>query len=97
MQAMLDRGVATRRGIMCAHLEPAYAELSAPPLPRSEAAHRECILLPLFPQMTEAMQDEVAFALQTALDICRPPGSPGRSDEVDLYPRVRAPGEELVP
>ncbi|MGH9585091.1 MAG: DegT/DnrJ/EryC1/StrS family aminotransferase, partial [Bryobacteraceae bacterium] len=26
MQAMLDRGIATRRGIMCAHREPAYRE-----------------------------------------------------------------------
>ncbi|MBV8681429.1 MAG: DegT/DnrJ/EryC1/StrS family aminotransferase [Caulobacteraceae bacterium] len=67
MQSMLDSGVATRRGIMCAHLEPAYAGLRTAPLPRSEAAHRECILLPLFPQMTEAMQDEVAFALHAAL------------------------------
>jgi dTDP-4-amino-4,6-dideoxygalactose transaminase len=24
MQALLDRGIATRRGIMCAHREPAY-------------------------------------------------------------------------
>ncbi|HEY2051066.1 MAG TPA: DegT/DnrJ/EryC1/StrS family aminotransferase [Caulobacteraceae bacterium] len=72
MQAMLDRGVATRRGIMCAHLEPAYAGLKTGPLPRSEAAHRECVLLPLFPQMTEAMQDEVAFALEAALDAGRP-------------------------
>ena len=27
MQHMLDRGIATRRGIMCAHLEPAYRDL----------------------------------------------------------------------
>jgi dTDP-4-amino-4,6-dideoxygalactose transaminase len=85
MQAMLDRGVATRRGVMCAHLEPAYARTEAPPLPRSEAAHRRCILLPLFPQMTDALQDEVADALVAALDACRRPGG-------DVAPPLAAAG-----
>ncbi|HEY4406354.1 MAG TPA: DegT/DnrJ/EryC1/StrS family aminotransferase [Xanthobacteraceae bacterium] len=68
MQAMFDRGVASRRGIMCAHLEAAYRDYPPRrPLPHSEAAHRHCILLPLFPQMTETMQDEVISALGTAL------------------------------
>jgi dTDP-4-amino-4,6-dideoxygalactose transaminase len=67
MQAMLDRGVATRRGIMCAHLEGAHADLEAPPLPRSEEAHRRAILLPLYPQMTDAEQTQVVDALQAAL------------------------------
>jgi dTDP-4-amino-4,6-dideoxygalactose transaminase len=67
MQAMLDGGVATRRGIMCAHLEGAYADLPAPPLPHSEAAHRQAILLPLYPQMTDAEQAEVVDALRAAL------------------------------
>jgi perosamine synthetase len=67
MQAMLDRGVATRRGVMCAHLEGAYAGWPAPPLPHSETAHRRCVLLPLFPAMTEAMQDQAASALAAAL------------------------------
>ena len=54
MQRMLDRGVATRRGIMCAHLEPAYADLPLRvPAARSEAARDRCILLPLFAGMTE--------------------------------------------
>ena len=68
MQAMLDRGVATRRGIMCAHLEDAYAgDDLRHPLPHSEAAHRHCILLPLFPQMTDAEQIEVVEVLEAAL------------------------------
>ncbi|AWM85716.1 DegT/DnrJ/EryC1/StrS aminotransferase family protein [Microvirga sp. 17 mud 1-3] len=68
MQKMLDRGVATRRGIMCAHLERAYAhhELRLP-LPESERAHRGCILLPLFHQMTEDMQEQVVSSLKAAL------------------------------
>jgi dTDP-4-amino-4,6-dideoxygalactose transaminase len=53
---------------MCAHLEAAYRDYPPRrPLPHSEAAHRHCILLPLFPQMTETMQDEVISALGTAL------------------------------
>lgn len=68
MQRMLDRGVATRRGIMCIHREEAYADLPPRfPLPHSEAAQDRSILLPLFPQMTEGMQDEVVGVLRSAL------------------------------
>lgn len=67
MQAMLDCGVATRRGVMCSHLEPAYAELRGLSLPRSEEAHLRCILLPLYPQMTDDMQLAVVSALLGAL------------------------------
>jgi dTDP-4-amino-4,6-dideoxygalactose transaminase len=68
MQRMLDRGVATRRGIMCIHREEAYADLPLRlPLPESEAAQDNSILLPLFPQMTEGMQDEVVAVLRGAL------------------------------
>jgi len=69
MQAMLDRGVATRRGIMCAHREPAYANRPPRfPLPHSEAAQDRCILLPIFPGMTAAQQDQVAEGLAAALN-----------------------------
>lgn len=67
MQAMLDRGVATRRGVMCAHLEAAYSGFRSARLPHSEAAHRRCILLPLYPQMTDEIQKEVVTALRAAL------------------------------
>lgn len=67
MQAMLDRGVATRRGVMCAHLEGAYAGAAAPPLPHSEEAHLRCILLPLYTQLTDEMQVAVVEALRAAL------------------------------
>jgi perosamine synthetase len=67
MQAMLDAGVATRRGVMCAHLEAAYAGAPAPPLPASEEAHRRCILIPLYPEMTAADQIAVVEALRSAL------------------------------
>lgn len=67
MQQMLDQGVATRRGIMCAHLEPPYAQPPRHPLPASEAAHRHSILLPLYPQMTAEDQDHVVGALTAAV------------------------------
>jgi dTDP-4-amino-4,6-dideoxygalactose transaminase len=69
MQGMLDRGVATRRGIMCIHREPAYAAQPRHfPLPVSESVQDHTILLPLFPQMTTAMQEEVVTALRAAID-----------------------------
>jgi dTDP-4-amino-4,6-dideoxygalactose transaminase len=68
MQAMLDAGIATRRGIMCAHREACYA--AAPlheSLPNSEAAQDHCIILPLYPQMTEEEQDAVINGLRSAI------------------------------
>jgi dTDP-4-amino-4,6-dideoxygalactose transaminase len=53
MQAMLDRGISTRRGIMNTHQEPAYAGLEWPLLPHSEAARDSVLLLPMFSQMSE--------------------------------------------
>jgi perosamine synthetase len=75
MQAMLDAGIATRRGIMCAHREPAYATepWSCGPgacdveLAQSELAQDRCILLPLYPQMTEMEQD---YVITTLAAIC---------------------------
>ncbi|MEY3252191.1 MAG: hypothetical protein RL227_1164 [Pseudomonadota bacterium] len=70
MQAMLDAGVSTRRGIMCSHREPACAAVPMRrPLPRSEAAQDHCILLPIYAQMSTAQQDQVVEALAQA---CRP-------------------------
>jgi len=67
MQAMLETGVSTRRGIMCSHREEAYADAAMPhPLPHSEHAQDRSILLPLYAQMTAAEQDEVVAALAAA-------------------------------
>jgi len=72
MQFLLDRGIATRRGIPCAHREPAYtveAWIAGPGgLAHSEAAQDQAILLPLFHSMTETQQDRVARTLQEALE-----------------------------
>jgi dTDP-4-amino-4,6-dideoxygalactose transaminase len=68
MQSMLEQGVATRRGIMCAHLEPAFQDVPLRfPLPESERARDNCILLPLYPQMDEATQEKVAVSLHEAI------------------------------
>lgn len=68
MQELLDRGVVTRRGIMCIHREPAYAGLPCPwPLTESEKAQDHCVLLPLFHQMTEQDQDYVVEQLESIL------------------------------
>lgn len=70
MQAMLDRHVATRRGIMCSHLEPAYADHPLRfPLPHSKEARDRCILLPLYPQMTEGDQEQVAASLKESISL----------------------------
>jgi dTDP-4-amino-4,6-dideoxygalactose transaminase len=76
MQRMLDRGVSTRRGIMNAHLEEAYAHepwlsplghRNRGALKESEAAQAECVLLPLYAQMTEAEQNQVIDTLREVI------------------------------
>ncbi len=66
MQSMLDAGIATRRGIMCAHREAVYRDGRVWHLPHSEAAQDRRILLPLFAQMTDDEQTQVADALKRA-------------------------------
>jgi dTDP-4-amino-4,6-dideoxygalactose transaminase len=69
MQHMLNGGVATRRGIMCAHREPAYAHVGHDlRLPHSEAAQDRCILLPLFSDITDEEMDRVAETLASACE-----------------------------
>jgi dTDP-4-amino-4,6-dideoxygalactose transaminase len=70
MQALLDAGISTRRGVMCAHREPAYAKApwrAAGSLVESERAQDEIVILPLFHEMTESEQDQVVSALKSAL------------------------------
>ena len=67
MQHLLDRGVATRRGIMAAHLEPAFAGRSTPALPVTERLTRRSLILPLFHAMGEDELGRVAEALAEAV------------------------------
>jgi perosamine synthetase len=67
MQRMLDEGISTRRGIMCSHREPAYAEFpQRHSLRHSEHAQDHCVVLPLYPHMTQIDQERVASALKQA-------------------------------
>ena len=83
MQSMLDAGVATRRGVMCAHREVAYPANTwycagrtegcactagfCQRLRHSQEAQDHTIILPLFPQMSLEQQDYVVKALHDAL------------------------------
>jgi perosamine synthetase len=68
MQRLLDQGVSSRRGIMCAHREQPYREQKpAHDLRQSELAQDHCILLPLYTQMTEDDQARVADAVRHEL------------------------------
>jgi dTDP-4-amino-4,6-dideoxygalactose transaminase len=68
MQALLDRGIATRRGIMCSHREPPYAlEKQRHALHQSELAQDHSILLPIYAQMTEEDLVRVAKALSSEM------------------------------
>ena len=69
MQNMLHCEIATRRGIMCIHMEKAHSDLpKRHDLRNSERARDHSILLPLFPQMTDAMQMTVVSALLQSLE-----------------------------
>ena len=70
MQSLLNDGIATRRGIMCSHREPAYAKESwgaLGSLTESERAQDQCILLPLFHQLTFEEQELIASRLREAI------------------------------
>jgi perosamine synthetase len=70
MQRLLDDGIATRRGVMNAHSEPAYprdTRRAAPGgLATSERAAATALVLPLYHQMTIEDQDRVIAALKAA-------------------------------
>jgi dTDP-4-amino-4,6-dideoxygalactose transaminase len=66
MQALLRRGISTRRGIMNVHQEPAYQGTAAGPLPHSELARDAVILLPLFHELSRSEMCRVIDALAPA-------------------------------
>lgn len=82
MQSMLDAGIATRRGVMCAHLEAAYRNEpwrcedgdgtsecrsgSCAALAESEALTAHGLILPLYVGMTDEDQDHVVATLAEA-------------------------------
>jgi dTDP-4-amino-4,6-dideoxygalactose transaminase len=64
MQALLDRGISTRRGVMNSHQEGAYADLGPQRLPHSEAARDAVIQLPLYHTLSADEQDYVIEQLR---------------------------------
>jgi dTDP-4-amino-4,6-dideoxygalactose transaminase len=75
MQWLLDADISTRRGVMNAHREAAYAAggnwRSASRLANSEAAQERAIMLPLFAQMEDEDVLRVADGLAGAIAACR--------------------------
>jgi len=60
MQKLLDAGIATRRGIPCAHLEQPYRKLYPKlGLPHSEKASAETLTIPIYHGMTQKEQNFV--------------------------------------
>lgn len=89
MRALLARGISTRRGIMNAHQEPAYADCWADRLPRSESARDGTLLLPMYDALSE---DEQAYVIDALRTLTREPRSldPASRDDDPTYSTPRA-------
>src|SRR3989338_2593763 len=69
MERLLEKGIATRRGIMAIHMEEAYAGRGGKSkLPATENATKSMFLLPIYPTMTE---DEQSYVVESIKEILR--------------------------
>lgn len=69
MQKLLDKGIATRRGVMTAHRESAYRERSAGVhLPVSEKACDRSIIIPLYVPMSDEEVETVINCFKECLE-----------------------------
>jgi perosamine synthetase len=66
MSLLLADGIATRRGVMSIHSEASYGAAGGD-LSETEAAGRETLMLPLFPDLTERDQDRVIECIAAAV------------------------------
>jgi len=67
LRLLADAGISARRGIMAAHMEPAYAGLAGgAELPVTERMTAASLILPLFHELTEAQQDRVIGVIANA-------------------------------
>jgi dTDP-4-amino-4,6-dideoxygalactose transaminase len=64
LAALTAEGISPRRGIMAAHLEPAYAGREHAPLPVTERLTRRTLVLPLHHRLTAADQERVVGVLR---------------------------------
>lgn len=69
LAALSAAGVSARRGIMAAHLEPAYAGHPHGPLPVTEHLTTRTVILPVHHDLTEDDQRHVVDALAAALQV----------------------------
>jgi dTDP-4-amino-4,6-dideoxygalactose transaminase len=67
LQALADRQISARRGIMAAHLEPAYAGHPHGPLPVTEHLATRSLILPLHHELSADEQDLVVNTLGEVL------------------------------
>jgi perosamine synthetase len=67
LRALAGAGISARRGIMAAHLEPAYAGHPHGPLPVTEHLTERSLILPLHHELTAAEQELVVETLAKAL------------------------------
>lgn len=69
MQALLDKGIASRRGVMTSHRETAYkAMCEGLSLPRTEEACDRSIIIPLYVPMD---QEDISFVVETLIHLLR--------------------------
>jgi dTDP-4-amino-4,6-dideoxygalactose transaminase len=67
MALLLERGIATRRGIMAIHREPCYGEYAAAHLPNTDRITDKTILLPLYPRLSDEEQSYIIKSLKDIL------------------------------
>lgn len=66
MERLLEKGIATRRGIMAIHLEECYFRYKVH-LPKTEKITKNTILLPIYPSMTEEEQKYVVTCIDEVI------------------------------
>ena len=66
LEMMMEKGISCRRGIMAAHLEPAFEGQGRGELQVTERVSGGSLLLPLFYEMTEEDQGRVVAVIQDA-------------------------------
>lgn len=66
LDVLSAHGVSARRGIMAAHLEPAYAGVETVSLPVTERLTRRTLILPLFHELTPDEQERIVDLLRGA-------------------------------
>ncbi len=67
MSKLLEKGIATRRGIMAIHMEPYYKGYSRLSLPTTEKITMNTVLLPLYPTLSSEEQSYITNSLKEIL------------------------------